>query len=189
MRGPDLEKLAIMSLVKQLRRNTLYANSLFVFIVEAAPANSASYIERYLRKDKTGEIGPYVLLAERKGYMEGVPKGKRETEEYFYQLQEKLTENYLAYGKHIITFQEEEPANVRRELEEMIRNFRLEDRTPDREHGEHVYHLTAKVSGASDDMLMALVMILHWRTEFLSNDKYSESHAYMRRQRDVDFTL
>ena len=160
-RAADLEKMAVLDMVRQLRRNRLFTNSLFVFIIEAAPANSASYIERYFRKAKNGDIGEYVVMSERRGYMEGVPKGKLETEEYFYQLEAKLTENYLAYANHIVTFQNAKPRKMCKQLEQMIRNYRLEDRTPDREHGEHVYHLTAKVSQASDDMLMALVMILH----------------------------
>lgn len=181
--------MAVIDIARQLRQNRLFANSLFVFIIESAPANSASYIERYIREAQDANIGHYVVMNERRGYMEGVPKGQRETEEYFFQLEAKLTQNYLAYANDIVTFQNKKPRKMREQLEQMIRNYRLEDRTPDREHGEHIYHLTAKVSQASDDMLMALVMILHWRTVFLSKEKYAASHAYMRQQRDVDFTL
>jgi len=189
MREPDLEQAAVLNVVRQLRQNRYYKNALFVFIIEAAPANSASYIERYLREADKSQIGEYVVMTERNGYRQGVPKGKKETEEYFYQLQAKLTENYLAYSSNIVTFQNEDPTEMRKQLEEMIRNYRLVDRTPDRATGDHIYYLTAKISGASDDLLMALVMILHWRTVFLSKQKYAASREYMRLQRDVDFTL
>ena len=186
IRSSDRERDAIIDLVTKIRERNDFACPI-VCAIESAPGIQASHIERYLREQQLPSL---FILAERAGYMEGVPKTESITLEYVYELERALCSNCLVYAKDIITHHKK-PEKEKERLKVMMENLRKVPRKQQQEHGDQRFQITAKLSGQPDDMLIALCMCLYWRKKFWEDrtGKYRLCREAIRAYRDISFPI
>lgn len=176
-----------MGLVNKLRSNAKF-NCPVVAIIESAPGIQASHIERYLRE---AQIPDLFVMSERKGYIEGVPKTDKITEEYVYELQRVLYSDYIAYANDIFVY-DKTVVKEKQKLETMMENLRRVPIRTTTEYGHQKYKITAKVNSAGpDDLLIALCMILYWRTVFWTDPtgKYSQCKGRIQEFSNYSFPI
>lgn len=181
------ERDSVVGLIRRIRSYNLFKGVPIVAIIEAAPAISASQISRHIEEARLPDV---VVMSERRGYVEGVPKNDVITYDLLVELVRVMTPGTLAYWNQLITIKKN-VEKVKASFESMMSNLRAVPLNPNQENGDKRYKITAKIGSSPDDMLVAAMMCLYWRGVFWKDrsGKYSEWKAVIRSRNNISFPL
>jgi hypothetical protein len=129
-------------------------------ICEAAPGIAAAHISSYVQGQPN-----LVFMYERAGGGEGVPKNNETTSIMKGEFEELLEQNLVRFAQNVITH-ENSFESEREKLFKQIENLRYEALKLVNDHDDQRFKLTAKMGGASDDLLVALMQIFYWKRRF-----------------------
>jgi len=181
-RASSVEAESIIHLIKEIRQDSRF-NCPIVMMVECAPGIAASHVERII---EAAQIPNVCIMAERKGYLVGVPKTAPITYEYYVEVDRVLSTGLLSYAESIVVH------DPRSELSGNALVEQLKDRMStmmgqlrkEYTKNKKTFEITAK---PNDDMFIALEMAIYWRRKFWSNEKYELWHQRIRGEAREDF--
>lgn len=179
-RASNVEAESILHLINEIRQDKRFQCPI-VMMVECAPGIAASHVERIIN---AAQIPDVCIMAERKGYLVGVPKTEQITYEYYVELERALATGLLCYSDSVIAH---DPRNeltgealinqLKDRMAAMMGNLRKEYAKNRRLDGTRTFVITAK---PNDDMFIALEMAIFWRRKFWSSEKYELWHQRIR---------
>lgn len=115
-------------------------------------------------------------MRERAGGGEGVPKNESTTREYVGILEGMLLQGEIVFAEDIVTISAKFIDGTIQDqidrLHSQLGSLRLEPIRKLNDYAEQKYKYTAKTGASSDDLLVALMMCLYWKTVFWSSSNW-----------------
>lgn len=174
----------MLTLMSQIRAKTYFENSPIVFICEAAPGNSASYIRVLME----GEPNVH-FMCERPGGGEGVLKTDKITEGLRSEFDLQVTNQNIRICNDVIVYHDPRPrpgqvqnSGARQVgiLQTQLKNFEYMELPRKNNHEPPRYKLTGKGGGKNDDLAISAMMIPYWSRRFWA---YASKPEYVDAQR------